>query len=76
MKPKEKIVLLPLTEMKKFSTIHCVLENDEVYLEFDSGHTYSLHGFSFEEWEKFVKGIGKADKRLKEIKGVKYCYKR
>jgi len=61
-------ILLPLTLIKKFNTIHCVLENDRINLELDFGHSYFLHRFDFEEWDKFVNGVDRADRRLKEIK--------
>ncbi|MBA7623326.1 hypothetical protein ES703_30721 [subsurface metagenome] len=65
---KEAIVLLPLTLIKKWNTVSVVLAENRVDFELDFGHTYYLHRFDFEEWGKFVNGINKADKKLKEIR--------
>jgi len=68
---KKIIVLLPLTLIKKETTISCSLEFDRrIALSLDVGNSYFLHRFNFGEWDKFVKGIDEADKRLKEIKEV------
>ena len=65
---KEAIVLLPLTLIKKRKTVHIVLAENRVDFELDFGNSYYLHRFDFEEWDKFVNGINKADKKLKEIR--------
>jgi len=62
-----KKILLPETKIGEFLTIGCELDNDEVGLFIASADVSASCGFKFDEWEKFVTGITRANEKLKGL---------
>ncbi len=61
-----KKVLLKETKIGEFLTIGVQMEEDEVGIFIASADVSASCAFKFDEWEKFVAGINKADKIFKK----------
>lgn len=61
-----KKVLLKETKIGEFLTIGVEMEEDEVGIFIASADVSASCAFKFDEWEKFVAGINKADKIFKK----------
>jgi len=63
-----KKVLLKETKIGEFLTIGVQMEEDEVGIFIASADVSASCAFKFDEWEKFVAGINKANKAFKKTK--------
>lgn len=61
-----KKVLLKETKIGEFLTIGAEVEEDEVGIFIASADVSSSCAFKFDEWEKFVSGINKANEMFKK----------
>ncbi len=61
-----KKVLLKETKIGEFLSIGAEAERDEVGIFIASADVSASCAFKFDEWEKFVAGINKADKIFKK----------
>ncbi|MCK5767769.1 MAG: hypothetical protein KAH35_05295 [Candidatus Atribacteria bacterium] len=61
-----KKVLLKETKIGQFLTIGAEVEGDEVGIFIASADVSASCAFKFDEWEKFIAGINKADEIFKE----------
>ncbi|MFQ5902911.1 MAG: hypothetical protein ACE5JO_04400 [Candidatus Binatia bacterium] len=61
-----KKTLLDETKIGEFLTIGAEMEEDEVGLYIASSDVSASCAFKFDEWEKFVEAVNKANTRLKE----------
>jgi len=61
-----KKILLKETKIGEFLTIGAELEEDEVGIIIASADVSASCAFKFDEWEKFVAGINKADEIFKK----------
>lgn len=61
-----KKTLLEQTKIGEFLTIGVEIEEDEVGLYIASADVSASCAFKFDEWEKFVDGVNKANSNLKE----------
>lgn len=61
-----KKTLLDETKIGEFLTIGAEMEEDEVGLFIASSDVSASCAFKFDEWEKFVEAVNKANDRLKE----------
>jgi len=61
-----KKVLFKETKIGEFLTIGVEMEEDEVGIFIASADVSASCAFKFDEWEKFVAGINKADKIFKK----------
>ena len=59
--------LLPQTKIGDFLSIGVEMDQDEIGLYVASADVSASCAFKFDEWEKFVQGINKADERFKKI---------
>jgi len=59
--------LLPQTKIGDFLSIGVEMEQDEIGLYVASADVSASCAFKFDEWEKFVQGINKADEEFKRI---------
>ena len=57
--------LLPQTKIGDFLSIGVEMDQDEIGLYVASADVSASCAFKFDEWEKFVQGINKADERFK-----------
>ena len=60
-----KKALLKETKIGEFLTIGCELEGEEIGLFIASTDVSASCAFKFDEWERFIEGIGKADQEFK-----------
>lgn len=58
--------LLPETKIGDFLEVGCVLEDEEVGLFIASADVSASCGFKFDEWEKFVEAVNKANESYKK----------
>ena len=58
--------LLPQTKIGEFLSVGCELEGEEIGLYIASADVSASCAFKFDEWEKFVKEINKANAKFKE----------
>ncbi|MFQ6003210.1 MAG: hypothetical protein ACE5KJ_05630 [Candidatus Zixiibacteriota bacterium] len=61
-----KKTLLDETKIGEFLTVGAEMEEDEVGLFIASSDVSASCAFKFDEWEKFVEAVNKANTRLKE----------
>ena len=61
-----KKILLKETKIGEFLSIGAEVEGDEVGIFIASADVSASCGFKFDEWEKFVAGINKADDIFKK----------
>jgi len=61
-----KKTLLEKTKIGEFLTIGAEMEGDEVGIIIASADVSASCAFKFDEWEKFVVGINKADEIFKK----------
>ena len=59
--------LLPQTKIGDFLSIGVEIDQDEIGLYVASADVSASCAFSFDEWEKFVQGINKADEEFKRV---------
>jgi len=59
--------LLPETKIGDFLSIGVEMDQDEIGLYVASADVSASCAFKFDEWNKFVQGINKADERFKRI---------
>lgn len=59
--------LLKKRKIGELLALGCELNDDEIGLYIASADVSASCGFTFEEWENFVKGINEANENLKEI---------
>ena len=59
--------LLPQTKIGDFLSIGVEMDQDEIGLYVASADVSASCAFKFDEWEKFVQGINKADEEFKRI---------
>ncbi len=59
--------LLPQTKIGDFLSIGVEMEQDEIGLYVASADVSSSCAFKFDEWNKFVQGINKADEEFKRV---------
>ena len=62
-----KTTLLDETKIGEFLTAGVEMEEDEVGLLIASSDVSAGCAFKFDEWEKFVDAVNKANSRFKEI---------
>jgi len=60
--------LLPQTKIGEFLSVGCELEGDEIGLYIASADVSSSCAFKFDEWDKFVEAVNKADKEFKRVR--------
>ena len=60
-----KKTLLKKAKIGTFLTMGCEMERDEIGLYIASADVSTSCGFKFDEWEKFVKGVDKANSEFK-----------
>jgi len=58
--------LLPQTKIGEFLSVGCELEGEEIGLYIASADVSSSCGFKFDEWEKFVEAVNKANEEFKK----------
>jgi len=58
--------LLPQRKIGEFLSIGVEMEKEEIGLYIASSDVSASCAFKFDEWEKFVEGINKADEEFKE----------
>jgi len=61
-----KKVLLKETKIGEFLSVGAEVEEDEVGIFIASADVSASCAFKFDEWEKFVEGINKADEVFKK----------
>jgi len=61
--------LLPQTKIGEFLSVGCELEGEEVGLYIASADVSASCAFKFDEWEKFVEAVNKANKEFKKERG-------
>ena len=59
--------LLPQSKIGDFLSIGVEMEQDEIGLYVASADVSASCAFKFDEWNKFVQGINKADEEFKRI---------
>jgi len=62
-----KKILLKETKIGEFLTIGAEMEEDEVGIFIASADVSASCAFKFDEWQKFVAGINKADEIFKKM---------
>jgi len=65
---EKKKQLLKLTKIGEFLTVGAEIEGEEIGLYIASIDVSASCAFKFDEWEKFVVAVNKADKEFKKIK--------
>ena len=64
----KKRQLLKQTKIGEFLTVGAELEGEEIGLYVASADVSASCGFKFDEWEKFVSAVNKANREFKKIK--------
>ncbi len=59
--------LLPQTKIGDFLSIGVEMDQEEIGLYVASADVSASCAFKFDEWQKFVQGINKADEKFKRI---------
>jgi len=59
--------LLPQTKIGDFLSIGAEIDQDEIGLYVASADVSASCAFKFDEWNKFVQGINKADEEFKRV---------
>ena len=62
-----KNILLNETKIGEFLTVGVEMEEDEVGLLIASSDVSAGFAFKFDEWDKFVEAVNRADARFKDI---------
>ena len=59
--------LLPQMKIGEFLSMGVEMEGEEIGLYIASSDVSASCAFKFDEWERFVKGINKANEELKKL---------
>jgi len=62
-----KMVLLPEQKIGEFLAVGCELNEDEIGLYIVSADVSASCAFKFEEWEKFIRAVSKANEKFKGL---------
>lgn len=60
--------LLSQTKIGELLSVGCELEGDEIGLFIASADVSSSCAFKFDEWDKFIEAVNKADKEFKKVR--------
>ncbi|MBE0479240.1 hypothetical protein IBX65_09050 [Candidatus Aerophobetes bacterium] len=61
-----KKTLLPETKIGEFLSMGAELEGEEIGLYIASADVSASCGFKFDEWQKFVEGVNRANEKFQQ----------